>query len=71
MQQGIMFAQAFCFAADYFVVLQVHWCSNYYTGIKNAACLSLINKLEVINQLLMSTSPLQWDKAPSCYHQLC
>ena len=29
-------------------------CSNYYTGIKN----SLINKLEVINQLLMSTSPL-------------
>ena len=23
MQQGIMFAQAFCFAADYFVVLQV------------------------------------------------
>ena len=23
MQQGIMFAQAFCFAANYFVVLQV------------------------------------------------
>ena len=36
------------------IILWFFRCSNYYTGIKN----SLINKLEVINQLLISTSPL-------------
>ena len=61
MQQGIFFL--FCFRCSGSTI-------NCHTGIKNAAW-STSWKLIISSSLTsMGTSPLRWDIAPACYHQL-